>query len=113
MDELKHLKKEYMKLPKQSFKCKLAGIQQTNQGSPSGEACTKFNDIVIDREFNLTVVDLDVSGSYKVHLVEQNPRNLITLDVSKTLIDAGLVEPENSYLNKGIHQLILPCCLAF
>eukprot|EP00794_Sanderia_malayensis_P004854 gene4854-5491_t len=97
LSSLKQLKKEYLKLPKQAFKCRLFGIQPIdNMGTFSLLACTKFIDLVLEREFNLTIVSKQPDGSMEVNLVECNSRNIATFDVAKAMIDSGLAEPQTA-----------------
>ena len=108
LDEIKHLRKEYLKLPKQAFKCRLAGIQAPNDGNLPLDVCARFNDMVIDKEFNITFDSIDPKGICEVSLVENNDRNVLTFDAAKVLIDADMVEPVRK-LSKGVlcHQSII------
>ena len=86
---MKHLKKEYVKLPRQAFKCKLSGVRPEDHIQFSTDARNKFGEIVLDKEFVLTVVDVDTEGCVSVALIERNARNVVSVDVAKTLADAG------------------------
>ena len=96
LDEVKHLRKEYLKLPKQAFKCKLSGIKAPSNGSFPIDVCAQFNDMVMDKEFDVKVVNVDGEGVVEVSLVERNERNVLTFDVAKTLIDSGLASQAKS-----------------
>ena len=100
MDEVKYLRKEYLKLPKQAFKCRLAGIEKPGGDLPS-DVCARFNDMVMDKEFNIMFVSIDSQRICEVSLVENNDRNVVTFDAAKVLIDSGMVEPLRM-LSKGI-----------
>ena len=101
MDEVKYLRKEYLKLPKQAFKCRLAGIEKPSGGDLPSDVCARFNDMVMDKEFNIMFVSIDSQRICEVSLVENNDRNVVTFDAAKVLIDSGMVEPLRM-LSKGI-----------
>ena len=95
-----------MKLPKQAFKCKLADIQAPGGGTDlPPDSCAQFNDMVIDKEFKITIIGIDSQGVFQVSLIENNDRNVVTFDAAKVLVDSDLVEPLRK-LSKGLcHQL--------
>ncbi len=110
IDVLKHLKKEYLKLPKQAFKCTLNGIQRMELGIFSAEANSKFTEVVLDKEFNLTTVKVTYSVVH-VNLVEQNERNIATLDVAKILVEGGYAEPVRTNLSGTGKNFLIFCWL--
>ena len=110
MDEVKYLRKEYLKLPKQAFKCKLAGIEKPPGNALPTDVCAQFNDMVMDKEFNIRFVSIDSQSICEVSLVENNDRNVVTFDAAKVLIDSGMVQPLRM-LNKGCYIIneTFPC----
>ena len=109
-DELKHLKKEYLKLPKQAFKCKLSGIEIPASGSFSLDACKKFNDMVIDKEFTISIIQIDSDGCAEVSLVEKNDSNVARFDAAEVLVESGLASQAKSSFT-GMLFVIFLCCL--
>lgn len=104
-DELKHLRKEYLKLPKQGIKCKLAAIQAPASGSFPADVSARFNEMVMDKEFNLTFIAVDSNGFNKVSLIEKNDTNVMTFDVAKSLIESGMVSKVTA-TSKGNYCMI-------
>lgn len=82
-----------MKLPKQAIPCKLSGIELPPNGFPV-DVCAQFNDMVMDKEFNMTFVDVDLQGVSEAALVEKNDRNVMTFDVARTLIESGMASEQ-------------------
>lgn len=89
-----------MKLPKQAFKCKLSGIEPPLNGNFPVDVCARFNDMVMDKEFDVKFIKIDDDGIAEVSLTEKNDRNVMMFDVAKTLIDSGMVLPKKS-VSKG------------
>ncbi|XP_065670678.1 uncharacterized protein LOC100210185 [Hydra vulgaris] len=88
LNELKPLRKEFIKLPKQAVECRLAGIKPLNGTSQmfSQAACEKFEELTMDKELLMNVLDFS-DGVYSVELYEfSNSHNVIN-----QLISSGLV----------------------
>ena len=91
-------------MPRQGIKCKLAAIQAPASGSFSADVSARFNEMVMDKEFNLTFIAVDSNGFNKVSLIEKNDTNVMTFDVAKSLVESGLVS-KVAAVSKGKYDL--------